>query len=194
MKYNFLLTWLPIAVVITLLCGLIYITVQQVIRIGANDPQIAIAEDVANALQGGVDPQTIVGGQTSDILKSLDPFVIIFDEGGNPLASSVQLDGKTPTPPRGVFDSAKSHGDDRLTWQPKPSVRIAAVVAYYSSGNSTSTKPGFVLAGRSLREIEKRVDSLGLQVLVGWLVILIISFLGFFVLENFRGYLPKFFD
>lgn len=190
MKYNFLITWLPIAVVATLLGGLIYVVVQQDIRLGANDPQISIAEGVAAALRAGINPQNIVGNQSTDISKSLDPFVIIFDESGNPLASSADLDGKTPTPPRGVFEYTKDHGDDRFTWQPKPGVRIAAVAAYYSGGNSTSTKSGFVLAGRSLREIEKRVDSLGLQVLTGWLVTLILSYLSFFLIENFHRYLP----
>jgi hypothetical protein len=42
--------WLPLAAAVTMLSGLVYIAVQQNMRIGANDPQIQLAEDAARAL------------------------------------------------------------------------------------------------------------------------------------------------
>ena len=57
---NILKTWIPLAVVITCLSGLIYLTVQQDIRIGANDPQIQIAEDLTNQLSSGQNPQNLI--------------------------------------------------------------------------------------------------------------------------------------
>jgi hypothetical protein len=55
-------------------------------------------------------------------------------------------------------------GENRVTWQPEPGVRIAAVVASYSG-----TQSGFVMAGRSLRETERRVDQLGELIGAAWL-------------------------
>ena len=41
------LKWLPLGVAVTLVCALIYATVQQNYRQSANDPQIQMAEDAA---------------------------------------------------------------------------------------------------------------------------------------------------
>ena len=41
-------------------------------------------------------------------------------------------------------------GEDRLTWQPEPGVRSATVVVHYQGAQA-----GFVMAGRSLREVGK---------------------------------------
>ncbi len=43
-----------------------------------------------------------------------------------------------------------------MTWQPERRVRIATVVVRYEGRES-----GFVLAGRSLREVEERVRRIG---------------------------------
>ncbi|HVY36152.1 MAG TPA: hypothetical protein VG982_02660 [Candidatus Paceibacterota bacterium] len=159
--------------VVTLLCGLVYVAVQQSIRQGANDPQIQMAEDAAGLVASGSlssSPQTLVA-----VDKSLSPFLIVFDDTGTPTISTAVLDGKTPIPPQGVFDFTKTHGEDRITWQPKAGVRIAAVIA-----KVPGTSAGFVLAGRSLREVEQRESKLALQVAGIWvlsiIVILLLSF------------------
>ena len=51
-----------------------------------------------------------------------------------------------------VSDS-RQHGEERLSWQPRRGVRIAAVVQRVGGAH-----PGFVLAGRSLREVEDREE------------------------------------
>jgi hypothetical protein len=63
----------------------------------------------------------------------------------------------------GVFDYTRAHGQDRITWQPRSGVRSAAIVARYGGAH-----PGFVLAGRSLREVEAREDRLTLMVGIAW--------------------------
>jgi hypothetical protein len=45
--------WFVLAVVTTVLSGLIYLAVQQSYRQSANDPQIQMAEDGAAALENG---------------------------------------------------------------------------------------------------------------------------------------------
>ncbi|HLC99627.1 MAG TPA: hypothetical protein VJC11_01540 [Patescibacteria group bacterium] len=144
--------WIPLAVGITLLCGLVYVTVQQNYRQSANDPQIQIVEDVIAAIAGGQKPEEMLGTNTkTDITKSLAVYVIIYDTEGKPIASTAQLDGKDPVVSKGVLDIAKANGENRITWQPKENVRSAIVVKPFTAATS-----GFVLVGRSLREIEQR--------------------------------------
>lgn len=162
--------WLLVAVVVTGLIGIVYAAVQQDIRQGANDPQIQVAEDAATRLAGGEPVQSVVPSEKVDIATSLAPYVIIFDASGNPIASSAQLNGQTPSIPMGIFDSVRQSGEDRITWQPQPGVRSAIVVTQFKGSTS-----GFVVAGRSLREIEKREDGL-LQILVaGWVVMMLVT-------------------
>ena len=159
--------WLPLAVTATLLAGLAYLAVQQAIRLGANDPQVQIAEDTAAALADGTAATALVGERKVDLSASLAGFVIVFDEAGRPLAGSAELDGRLPLPPPGVFDQARRAGQNRFTWQPGPGVRTAAVLVHHAGARS-----GFVLAGRSLREAEARIDTVTLLVGVLWLATL----------------------
>ena len=163
--------WLLIAVVVTCLSGLIYGTAQQILRQSADDPQIQMAEDIAAQLANGQQIQSVVPTEKVDIAKSLAPYIIVFDANGNPIASSAQLDGQTPTIPSGVFDYVRQNGADRITWSPRPGVRSAIVVTKISGPNS-----GFVLAGRSLREVEIREDDILQLDLLGWLASLLVSF------------------
>jgi hypothetical protein len=162
--------WLPIAVVLTAVCGLVYAAVQQSLRQGANDPQIQLAEDAADALAGGAQPASVVPEDRTDIAKSLAPFVMVFDDQGKNLTSSGLLHGQIPALPDGVLDYVRQHGEDRVTWQPEPGVRIAAVIL--ACGGS---EPGFVLAGRSLREVEIREDQIEFFAGATWLAGLLLS-------------------
>jgi hypothetical protein len=155
------------AVILTLVFLTIYSVSQQVLRISANDPQIQIAEDTATALVNGAAPAEFMPStrQPSDVSQSLATFIIIFDQNGTALESSATLSGQVISPPVGVFEYARIHGEDRFTWQPTTRERFAAVLKYYSGGHS-----GFVLVGRSLREVENREDSLLKIVALAWLL------------------------
>jgi hypothetical protein len=178
--------WIPFAAVITFACLLGYILVQQDLRQTANDPQTQIATDVAADLAQGAPPQEIVSqSQAVDISSSLDPFVIIYDASGMPLASSAALDGATPKLPPAVFAYVAQHGEDSFTWQPAPGVRNAVIVEPWTNdgaGNPTLGIPtstpssGFVLAGRSLREIEIREDNILHIAELAWLLGIIVMF------------------
>ncbi len=152
---NTLRHWLPLALVCTALCLLVYGAVQQDLRMGGNDPQIQMAEDTAVALAGGAAVGSVIPTPQIDVARSLAPFVIAYDDSGKVLASSGLLHGQVPALPPGVLDYVRQHGQDRVTWQPEPGVRIAAVVARFDGRQS-----GSVLAGRSLREVEKRESDL----------------------------------
>ncbi len=174
--------WIILAVVITGTCGVIYLAVQQDIRLSANDPQIELSEDLGRKLQNGANPKAIVSGGQIDLSKSLATFVIVFNEKKEVVVSNAVLDGKAPTLPSGVFDYTKSHSEDRVTWQPKDGVRIAAVIRYFNGKNNS----GYVLVGRSLREVEKREDWLTEQVGLTWVGLMAGTFIVSLVLTR-RG-------
>ena len=167
--------WLTIAALSFIFILFTYIEVQQVLRIGANELPLQIAEDYAATLANSVPPASIVPNGVIDVAKSLTPFVIIFDDKGTPVASSVQLNGKTPIPPAGVFEYARAHGKNRLTWEPQPGIRIAAIIIHYTT---SQTSGGFVLGGKSLREIENRDKNAFRLALLAWLGTLLVSFFG----------------
>lgn len=158
------LKWMPIAVGCTLVLGISYVFVQQSYRMSANDPQTMAAHDIATELAAGTAPDQLVSNETIDPSISLSPFVIVFDAEGKPLVSSARLAGAIPVPPAGVLDASKASGENKVTWQPRSDARIAAVVVPVKGGAD-----GFVLAGRSLRVVEERVDDLTSIAGLGWI-------------------------
>ncbi len=154
--------WLPFAVVVTALCALVYVTAQQVLRMGANDPQMQMAEDAAAALDKGIGTDAVVSKQQVEISTSLAPFLITYDANGKPVSGNGLLNGQLPDYPLGALQSAKQSGENRVTWQPQPDVRIASVAVPY--------KDGYVVAGRSLREVEKREAQAELLAVAAWFI------------------------
>lgn len=180
---NILRYWLPLAAVTTLLCGLNYLAVQQSLRWGANDPQIQMAEDAGAALAAGGIPASVLPVAQVEISSSLAPFMVIFNDSGEPQASSARLHGTTPALPSGIFDYTRQKGEDRVTWQPEAGVRIAAVVVAFGGA-----QPGFVLAGRSLREVEIRESQVEQITGIAWLVTLAVSLFVVAACELILGY------
>lgn len=158
---------LPSLMIICLLSVLIYIAVQQTIRLSANDPQIQLSEDLASQLS---DKRTITLSPTKiDIKQSLASFAIIYNAKGEIIQSSASLNNQDPQIPQGVLTYAKDHIQNRVTWQPEKGIRIATVVTYYKKDDIE----GYVLVGRSLREAEKRIEVIGLQIFSGTVIILL---------------------
>jgi hypothetical protein len=167
-----LLAWLPLAVGVTLLAGLVYVTAQQVLRMNANDPQVQMAEDAASALVAGQQLAAVVPQTQVDIGRSLAPFIVVYDDAGGTLGGSGLFGGRLPELPPGVFDYARHNGSDRITWQPAANVRHAIVVVHYAG-----PRPGFVMAGRSLRESEYRSDQVLQIAVVAWAATLVATLL-----------------
>ena len=186
MYRHLLKTWFPLAIASTVIMLTIYAAVQQNVRQSANDPQIQIVEDGATALAGSTTLVALIssaptGSVRVDMDKSLAPFVIVYDESGKVLASSGYLNGKVPVVPSGVFDYARTNSDDRITWQPSSSVRIAAVVKHFGGATSatsiasSSAASGFIIAGRNMREIEDREGQISLMVGAAWVGLLVLT-------------------
>ena len=160
---------LVLAAIATGVALALYAIPQQVLRQSLNDPQIQMVGDLAAKLERGVAPaQAVPEGPPIDMARSLAPFVIVYDDQGHPVASQATLDGSVPVPPMGVFDYVRSHGQERVSWQPilgrVGGVRIAAVVQRIGG-----VHPGFVLAGRNMREVEMRESQVAQMAGLTWL-------------------------
>lgn len=161
----------------------LYAIPQQVLRQGANDPQIQMATDLA-ALLGrygvadGLNQRALLhSAGVVDMARSLSPFLIVYNDQGLPLGSNAQLNGQTPAPPKGVFDYVRQHGEERLSWQPvlggEHGVRIAAVMERVNG-----PQPGFVLAGRNIREVEAREEQVQQMAGLTWIGMLGVILVG----------------
>jgi hypothetical protein len=168
--YKVLRRFVPLAFLATALCGLVYLAVQQSLRQGANDPQIQMAEDYAAEFRDSVangTPMNILipfGNNGVDIANSLSPYYALFDENGNGAGGNGYLiKNSSLSLPRGVFSNPEliSQGEIRFTWEPRPGVRQAVVLA--------KTPLGFVMAGRSLREVEIRENRAFVEAAAVWL-------------------------
>lgn len=181
---NVLKFFIPFAVAVTLIFAVVYVSAQQIYRQSANDPQIQIVEDLAVALSNGAPPQSIARPNATDLNKSLATFVIIYNSSRAAVLSSATLDGKTPQVPNGVFNSLglKSgiNGQSRFSWEPKDGIRVAAVLQKYDGKT-----PGYVLVGRSIREIEKRKDGLVKIVAIAWIITLVATFVSIYFVNQF---------
>ena len=156
----------------------LYAIPQHVLRSGVNDPQIQLAGDVASRLEQGAAPADAVStAQPIDMARSLAPFVIVYDDQGHPVASQGILNGSTPTPPPGVFENVRQRGEERLSWQPirgsAHGVRIATVIQRVNGAH-----PGFVLAGRNMREVEARIADVQTMAALTWLGMLGLILIG----------------
>jgi hypothetical protein len=151
-------TVLPITAALVVVVGFVYAAMQQSYRLNANDPQIELASDVATEMSAGSLPEDAVDtrGIKVDPSKSLATFGIVVDSAGKVTASNMELDGSTPVPPKGVLSAASLTHQNRITWQPEAGVRIALVVQAYKHDQNT----GYVLVGRSLKEVEIRENML----------------------------------
>lgn len=165
MKRNIFAAHLMLLLIVTVLCGLIYVTVQQAHRANADDPQLQIASDIRDAIEDSRPVTAVMSSDSIDIARSLSAFKILLNKNGDPVWSTGFLEGQRPKLPQGVLDFTTKNQEDVLTWQPRRGVRIAMVVKSVNSADIA-----FVAVGRSLKEVEIRESNLRTMVLMGWIV------------------------
>ena len=103
--------WLPVAASTICLSVLLFLALQQYIRLSANDLPTQYAEDTKSKLEKRTELSDIIKAfPETDLQKSLAPFVIIYDSKGLPLAGSGTLKGALPAPPAGVFPLRSAQG------------------------------------------------------------------------------------
>ena len=165
MNKNYFVPHFAAVMIVTVLCGLIYVTVQHSHRSAANDPQLQIALDLKDAIENNRPTVKWMSEDSVEISKSLTVFKIFYNTNGEPMQSTGFLDGQLPRIPKRVFDFTAKCKEDVLTWQPRAGVRMAMVLEAVNSQQIP-----FVAVGRSLKEVEKRESALVTMVLVAWLV------------------------
>jgi hypothetical protein len=178
------LDFLFVVTIITIVFGVVYASVQQCYRSGADDPQIQLVRDINLKLHEGKSIERFFD-DSINIAQSLSPFVVLYNANGKPLRSSGYLNGKMPELPAGVFDFARANNEHDVTWQPQVGVRMAMAILY-----SNSSQVGFIAAGRSLQEVEIREHNLVTMIIIGWImciaVILFHAVLQFYKIKNYK--------
>ena len=149
----------------TVAIAVAFVLVQQDIRGAADEPQRWMASDAASRLDRGAAPADVITGPAEDVASSAGPFLVVYDDAGIPLAWSGELAGQAPVPPIGVLDAAWENGENRVTWQPREQLRLAAVVERWDGGT--------VLAARSLAATEAREDQALALAGFGWVAMAI---------------------
>lgn len=147
--------------------------VRQVIRRGANQPQIEMAHFYASEIGDGAAPDDSIPPGYVDPERNLEPFVAFYDDEGKAVASTGFIDQSIPIPPPSIFEHVRKEGSYTFTWEPRPDVRIAAVAE-----RVTGSHNGMVLTGRSLRLIQGDERSLYGIAFVSWLILMTLLITG----------------
>lgn len=171
----------PWLIAITLLCGLIFVIAQQTVRLSTNMQLVQNSQDIAHNIMAQESIPTNFPPQKVDMGSSLGIFFFIYDKDKKLVGTTATLNGQTPEIPLGVLAFAKDKGEDRVTWQPKKGIRNAIAVTYFKGKSE-----GYVVTGRSLREVEKLEDTLQTLAGVGWIATLALTFFAGVLVRAFR--------
>ncbi len=182
MKKILFSTYTLVGFAVTVILGFSYHAFQQLLRMGANDPQVQIAEDLADSLSNGMPLDVLKPtGGLLDMKKSLSPFFVVYDDKGAAVVGSAMLDQKAPMPPAGSLEAAKNQ-ENRFTWEPTSDLRVATVIKSYTAASSS----GYVLVGRSMKETELRLKVLMQQVAIA-LAVSLVGIVGFALVNMKRA-------
>jgi hypothetical protein len=146
-------------VLITIFFGTLYGCVQQLLRQDANDPQIGMAQDIAQHLNAGVAPEALLNNPV-DVSKSTSTATTIYKKDGTPLVSTIRIGDKTPRIAKDALVAAENRDYSAVTWQPSSKVRLANV--------TVTANDYYVTTVRSLKEVEKREAYMLRLVAFGW--------------------------
>ena len=152
-KFFFLWCALMLAGVFT--AGCVYVAFQQTQRKSADVPAAMAAQQAVYELQSGATPQQALPAAT-DMTSTITPFVIIFDESKQLVASS---DGMAFAYPQGCFTKIDKSGENRVTWQPAAGLRFATVGIRYDGG--------YVIGAYSLSESERATADFTVTLAIG---------------------------
>jgi len=152
--------WLVLMVAGVFTAGCVYVIGQQIVRQSANGPAAAIAYQTAMDLDAGMTPDEATA-QKTNIFFTLDPFVMIYDNNKNLVATSAGSgnDAKVYHVPASVLDSVDENHDNRVTWQPQTGLRYATVAIKYDGG--------YVVGAVSLKEPERLIGNITTTLFIG---------------------------
>jgi sensor histidine kinase regulating citrate/malate metabolism len=159
--------WLLITISITITAIMVYGVGQQILRQSADDPQIQIAEDTAKALERG-QTISIPPSAKNDVSKSLTSFIVVYDASKKFVTSSITVNNNNPVLPISMLEQVDKKGETKVTWEPAKGIKAAVVIVKHGG-----QAPGYVAIGRSLREIDKRINDMGNLIVLIWLISII---------------------
>jgi len=166
-------SWVPLAVGILLVYGILFYVMQQYIRLSANEIPLQVATHAISKLESGATlAESLPTAEQVNIKSDISPFVMVCDSVGQIQASNAVLNGKTPEIPIGVFKKAESSGENKISWQPLVGFRYAIVVLPFHKNGTL----GFVIGGQSMKEVESRIQFVFYQIVAGIIITLIATF------------------
>ncbi|MET3719650.1 MULTISPECIES: hypothetical protein [unclassified Arthrobacter] len=158
--------WLAAAAVVTVVFGSLYIAFQQSGRRSAN-----VAPSAAAAAQMQLLGTSVASVPLVELTPDSGVFVIVYGTDDKPETGTATLHGVLPTLPSGVLDTARRSGEDAVTWQPEPGLRMA-VIARSSAGK-------VVVAGQSLTPYEATDTMIRVYLVLGWFGCVLVLGAGF---------------
>lgn len=159
--------WLAAAVIVTIVFGTVYLTLQHIGREAVNAaPAAAAAAQIQQT-------DSYPAGPRLELTKDSGTFVIVYGEDNTPVFTTVTLHGEAPNLPVGVLDTTRTAGVDAVTWQPEPALRMAVVTRQVSGK--------VVVAGQSLTPFENTDKSAQLILTAGWLASMLVLGAGYAV-------------
>ena len=164
--------FLGIEVILVLILGVWFVSVQQKIRLSANDLPATIAATAKQNLEQGL-VDRVTTGKIINLRTDNDPFVIILNQDKKIIGTTALLDNSLISPPVGVMDAATKKGVNKITWAPEKKIREAIIVIPY--------KDGYVIAGQSLKTFEDRIGKFQTVVGLILLVVTALNIIGFIV-------------
>jgi len=162
--------WSAIAVIVTALFASLYLVMQLIERQGADDAPARLASQIASqpSTSDSTDAPT---ADDVDLAVSDATFFVVYDAADHPVSGTGRLDDALASVPPGVLDQARRTGTNHVTWQTADGRRFATVEQ--RAGDTV------VLAGQSLAPTERRIDQLGLLILIAWVSVLAIVCVAF---------------
>ena len=164
--------WSAIALIVTALFASLYLVMQQIERQGADDAPGRLASQVASQLSGS--GRRCLGRRRRRSRRQRRRILRGLRRGGPPgLGHRTARRRPGRRSPPGCWIKPVDAGTNHVTWQTADGRRFATVEQ--RAGDSV------VLGGQSLAPTEKRIDQLGLLILVAWLCVLAIVVVAFLV-------------
>ena len=139
--------------------GCTYVSFQQIERNSANQPAAMIAKQVIYELENGKTLQESLPADT-DITTTITPFVFIFDNNKNLVASSSE--NSNFVYPISCLEQIDKTGENRVTWQPEQGFRFATVGIKYENG--------YVVGAYSLSETENNTSHFSFTLFIGCVI------------------------
>lgn len=170
-RYRAITIFLTLVLLISVIFVAICVSARTVFRQNANDPQVEVTDQVASIVRQGVPLDAIVSGaEQIDLATSKALFVVVYDGDRNLVGSSATFNGDNPQIPGDALDKAKQAEDYRFDWQPDNGLKFGLVAKAIDD-------QAFVVAGRSLTEMENRAAALHLPLWIGWVAAVLVALL-----------------